>query len=304
MSRRDEFDDPKMSDAINAIFTSLDKKDKVRPRRPLRSMLVIAALAAFLGGVIWYSYPREAAHQELMSVPIIRADIGPFKAAPADPGGMDIPHRESTVFDALRARRAEGDTARVENLLSDVEEPLDRDKLFAGLRTELTIEGRTVHRSAVKEPVSDSASPAAEPVSGADDAPEQDIAAAGQETQLAAQAEDSVPVPAARPGQDVAARQANDITPAAGLEQSARSGTHYVQLASLTSREAAEKAWEGFRREHDVLSALSLRVQAADIAGRGTYYRVQGGPVAESEARRICAAIQSKKPGGCLVINP
>ncbi|MCB1721141.1 MAG: SPOR domain-containing protein [Alphaproteobacteria bacterium] len=34
---------------------------------------------------------------------------------------------------------------------------------------------------------------------------------------------------------------------------------------------------------------------------RGTYYRIQAGPMSRASASDICDSIKAQKPGGCLV---
>lgn len=72
-----------------------------RPRRSLRWVFVILTLAIF-GGILWQAYPRDA--QQAGSdaeVPVIKADNVPVKTLPDDPGGMEIPYQDSTVFEQL-----------------------------------------------------------------------------------------------------------------------------------------------------------------------------------------------------------
>jgi len=241
--------------AAGKIFSAIDRKGRFRRTPPHLSVAIALAMLVLLAAVLWYSYPREAAYQEDAALPLIRAEAGPFREAPADPGGMEIPYRDSTVFETMRGGDKDKNQVRVhnmENLLSDEEEPVDRDRLFAGLKTE---EGERAGAAISTRPKV---------------------------------------IHIERPAEPSAAKKTVPIT-----------GNYYVQLGSLTAPEAAQKHWEAMKASFpDVLGALSLKVEKADLGARGVYYRVQAGPVSESRAREICSVITEKKPGGCLVVRP
>ena len=101
------------------------------------------------------------------------------------------------------------------------------------------------------------------------------------------------------------AEKLNGVEPAAGMSgmASGLQGTHFVQLASVTDAAAAEKEWPKLQGKYTVLSDSAHRVQAADLGERGTFYRIQAGPFAESKAQSICDAIKAQNPGGCLVVR-
>lgn len=268
MSDRDEFEDPAVSGAVRSIFRALDSQGRLRPRGRGLAGGLIAALLVFAGSVMWYSYPRERAVQELEAIPIVRADAGPYKVVPKDPGGMDIPYRNSTVFETLREADA-SDSGKVEHLLPESEKPVARENLFAGLNVKLQAEPPAV-KPAVK--------------------PETEK----QETETAA------------------AAAAAGTEPAAGVETSARADTppdrmeeggFFVQIASVRSEADAQAAWTRMKMEFSALSGLGHRVSRAELGERGTYFRLQAGPVSEARARSLCGTIETKKPGGCLVVR-
>lgn len=285
MQNRDSFDDPESAGIFAGIVRALDVRHHFAARGPLWAGGMVVATAAVLGAVMYYAYPREAAQQELAAAPIIRADAGPLKMAPDDPGGMPIPHRESTVFDAVGG----APERRVESLLPPVEQPLPRAEMFAGFKTELN-DAPAEAEAAADEGIVDVTPRDFDEV--ADYTPP--VAAAPVET---AKAE---PTP-------VQAESAAKTEPAAGLSVAAREpakGTHFVQLASVRDEAAARAEWKKLQATHNVLGPLPLHVQRADLGERGVFFRIQGGPVSEAEAREVCKAVQSKTPGGCLVVKP
>ncbi len=54
----------------------------------------------------------------------MKADTAPIKAAPVSPGGMEVSHQDSTVFDPLQ----KNGNAEVEKLAPTPEEPVDKDQ--------------------------------------------------------------------------------------------------------------------------------------------------------------------------------
>ncbi len=294
MQNKGKFNGPDIAGAIGSIFGVLDRRDRVSTRRrPVWAGAIVLSLVAFLGSVLWYSYPNEVEKREIMAVPIIRADAGPIKIMPNDPGGMDIPYRDSTVFETLHAGR--DDLNNIENLLPDPEEPVSRDQVFAGLRTEIKVEGREVFKEDIAGNVEE---PKArkEPQKIVEDITEPVI--------IAKNTVKVTPVPQEKPVSSVA-EKVSRTEPAAGVQTYERSGYggYFVQLASLRSDAAAQTAWKDLQKSLFVLKSLDHRIKRAELGTRGVYYRVQAGPMDEARAREICVAVEAQRPGGCLVVK-
>ena len=72
----------------------------------------------------------------------------------------------------------------------------------------------------------------------------------------------------------------------------------FLSLAAraLKTEDAAKTEWLKLQRQNsDVLGKLSLSVSRVDLGARGTYYRIQAGPVAdEGKAAQDCAALKSR----------
>src|SRR6185437_11707308 len=87
------------------------------------SIAVVAAASAF-GGVIWYAYHQSAGPGANGVPPLVKAEPGPTKVKPDDPGGQEIPFQDSTVYERLTPT---GDRKPVvEKLLPPPEEPAVR----------------------------------------------------------------------------------------------------------------------------------------------------------------------------------
>ncbi|NND43337.1 MAG: SPOR domain-containing protein, partial [Silicimonas sp.] len=77
-----------------------------------------------------------------------------------------------------------------------------------------------------------------------------------------------------------------------------------VQLISLNSESNAEAAWTRLQQTNpDLLNNLSVQIQPAELP-KGTFYRVQVGPLVEREAAdSLCEALKSRNQD-CLIIAP
>lgn len=281
MQKHDDFDESGRAGALGRVVGALDRDGQIRARKPTFIFLILGMLVALLGALLWYSYPRQSAHMDEMAAPLIRADAGPIKVAPDDPGGMEIPYRGSTLFESMRGGQAGG---KVESLLPPVEAPVDTEKMFAGLNTRL--------ESETPEIIED----VAEPVAAVEDLTETVV----PETQKV----EIVTLPA--PPEKIAVKIAEEVpakTPAP-VASPVSSETHFVQLASIRDQGEAAKAWGALQKEFSgLLDGFSYRALAADIPGKGTYYRIQAGPMDESAARRLCDSIKARKKEGCLVVR-
>ena len=284
-----------------------------------RGFAIVSVVAAvvLLGVIVLGSYPDDEQTAATESVPIVRADAGDYKTTPENPGGMEIPYRDSTVFSG----NTDGGT---ENILADetTEEPVPRSQLFAGLNTEGEQPGGA--------PVADAPDAAAPPATGLGEveatqaelakaapveAPTNDalvkeaIGVPAEEEQsegtaqiAAATIPDVVePEPAVVPE----AKEAAKTEPAAGSTAAAgvSPGGAYVQLASVKSEAGAAGEYKKLQAKYSGLSGLKFRTQEANLGAKGTFYRIQAGPMSKDDAARICNDIKKTTPGGCLVVT-
>ncbi len=305
MTKRDEFDDHEgFQSAFGKIAAAMEhSRTGLRQRGPLLSIMTAAVALFVLFAVFWSTYPRNDGEENTGPVPMIRADASAFKAAPDDPGGMDIPYRDSTVFETLRsANNAQGDS-KVESLLPAPEQPMAREQVFAGFKTDpidSPIDPTTDMALDAEAPVTQN--PVTEDVAAVAPIVEPAPAAVVAETVTPAETK---PVETAKAVTAPDAEKATKIEPAVGnaKDRSSEAGTHYIQLGSVKDRSGAEAEWNKLKKEFPAqLGSLSLRIQDVTIPDRGTFYRIQGGSVAQAKAKEICAAIAAKRSGGCIVV--
>jgi hypothetical protein len=252
-------------------------RNEAAKRGPLYAGAAALMVLAVLGAVIWTSYPRHGAPANPDAVPLIRADAAPYRTRPDDPGGMNIPYRDSTVFNALHGD--DGASAdKVENLMPQPEQPLSREKLIPGFKADAA--PATAAAPAAAAPAVTKLAPA--PVTAPAVAP-----------------------PVAKPVQaaPVVAATAPAVAPAKTAAPVSTSG-YFVQLGSVRAEGEAAGAWKKLQGSFTSLAGLKLHVDKADLGAKGIHYRLRGGPLSQQKAKDICAAVTAAgKPGGCFVVR-
>ncbi len=314
---------------------------------------ILASAFIFGGGAEDGSGPKD--------LPIIKADASQYKAVPDQPGGMDIPNQDSTIFAGLNEGRI-AETPPVQNLLEQ-EEPADQLEAFAEEVEQIIAEEESV--AEVSEQSQDTAEAAPEGVDAAEQTAQAETASMPQPEEIqqvpmtvesvqpkvenfasrtvpaGAAPQKQTPTAALHPpasspetlefvrsvldkkdtkqvlnsgpsgtstaSNDNAARVAA-IAPAAGAAgiagQVINSGNYFVQLASVTTENDAKVGWAKFQNTYNAqLSGVSYRVQEANLGAKGTFFRIQAGPMSKDDADRICNEIKAQKPGGCLVVK-
>lgn len=127
MTYRNEFDDPPRKFAGAGFLAKIG---------PKAAFFIVLIALSFMIGAVWKLYTGSG-NSDINNIPIVRAESNPFKVTPDDPGGMEIRHKDSTLFGSMKKRDGD-ESPRIENLLADDEneEPMPRSQLFAGLNTE------------------------------------------------------------------------------------------------------------------------------------------------------------------------
>lgn len=304
MSRRrtSQYDDPAIDGAAGKIFAALNPMSYMPSNNPAFKFLTIVITLAVFAAIIWYSYPKERRLQNELAIPVIKAENKPFRVKPDDEGGMDVLFGDSTVFDTIASDDKQTER-RIENLLSDEEEPLSRQAIFAGLKTELNTEPQTqTLDSANTETVKEEEKPQVK-AKRIRMIPAQETAPASEKKKEVETNITASPTikPETKPVVKASTPKAEPVkTPPASV----KSGSYYVQLGSLKSETDAKSAWTTYQNKYKgLLPANDYRINKADISGKGIFYRLQAGPFAKDSADNICNTIKNKYKGGCFVIK-
>lgn len=262
-------------------------------RRVLTGLIALAALGGF-AVVVVYSYDRGAQSAGDKVAPVVKAQEGPTRVRPETPGGMTIPNQDKQIYDRLGGQP---DTDKVERLLPPPEPVVTKPPPMPKAEIPASSEPSVAAAPAVPPATNGSTDAAARHAAEAE--PASGGASTAAETPVA---QKPAPKPAPKPAAEQMAKIAKD---AAKSAPAAANGAWRVQIASLRSEDAANRAWTTLRGKHaDLFGKMSMRVVKADIKGKGTYYRVQAGPVSDAAAARSLCTKAKQRKIGCIIVRP
>ncbi len=276
-----------------------------RPRRA-RRILVLVVLIAFVS-VVWYAFSQGQQMGISQVTPVIKADAEPYKVKPDQPGGMEIPHQDKLVYDQIQGG---GDAAnQPEKLVPAPEQPIEpAPKSTTPAPLDLTQIPAT--NDAPITAIDKTTKPAGamdgeKPPESLDLPPAKEVKPVPKVTPQPADHEPIVPANAKKPDgakSEIVKSDAKKPDAAKTDEKpAAATGAHRVQLASLPDKGAAEKALANFKSKFaSDFAGHEFTVRAANIPGKGIFYRVQiGGFSSKESAKAACDTLKSKGQG-CL----
>lgn len=284
----------------------------------LQTVVVVFALCGFFG-LAWYAY-KSGDTVDDKDVELIKVDKTPIKEAPANPGGMEIPNQDKTVYSLIDGNN-KTDKPVVERIMPAPEEPVTpgnqseawmssklKNQNDAGKNSPMM--NAPILKEVDKAPAKTEQFNPGKPkeVASADttQAPVLDTAKAPAETTPApapapAKAQSTAPAPAPQKKEE-ADEEDDDTqdteetrTPApAPAASTANLPKIRVQLAALTSQAEADKVWQQLVRKFpDELGSKQHYVVRVTVKGK-QYYRLQAAPLASSHAaEQLCMTLIS-----------
>ncbi|MDE3060269.1 MAG: SPOR domain-containing protein [Pseudomonadota bacterium] len=271
--------------------------------RWLPMAVVVGTMAGFIG-LAWYAYHAGSEAVKEDDLLVVEADKAPIREKPLNPGGMQFPNQDKTIFDTFSNGAAT--PPKVERVLPPPEEPapagLDTsgtgtwindnlhkhgDKTAAPAKTEAVIapakpieekpKAPEAQKTETKLAANDNPAPAL--------APTAPVPAPAEVKPAAPQADTTVakpkPAPAPAPAKPEAKAAASDK----GVK---------VQLGAYRSEEEARTAWAKMQKQHDELAGHTPLIVKADLGSRGVYYRLRlGGFGSNAEATDFCATLSA-----------
>ncbi len=247
------------------------------------TLLLFLLAVALLGLVVLRAYQARTIEVTLREIPVLQADSRPTRERPVEPGGLQVPHQDSAVFENLDGG---GKEPAVERLLPPPEEPMPKP-VAAVVVEEAKPLLPSMPPSAPAEPAIDLAA-AAPKLTG--------------ETPPGVSEALSAPNEPPRPGAPAA-----DVAMTTQLPVLANPvGGYRVQLGSYRVAGKASEAWrQALVSAPDLLAPVTHFVFQADLgAGKGVFHRLQAGPLpSRDSAESLCRQLKVKKVD-CYVVSP
>jgi hypothetical protein len=317
---RDDRDDLRATPFTEEVFE--DERRREGRGRPFGLVVGVVLGVAIVGGVLWYAF-RGPGTLPLSNgeVQTVKADNAPYKVKPENPGGMQVENQDKLVYDRVSKGAAPN---RVETLLPPPEVPKAPPVKGADGMTETTIAKAPEPKAPPPQPKEPETKPvqmvltetkpaAPKPAAKAEPQKAGAKAEAGADEkalQAMVKAANQPPkaVASAKPATDplaAAVAAATGTAPKPAPAASGASGGGFqVQLAAVSTQEAAQAEWKRVSARHKELAGLTPAIVKADLGDKGTYYRLRAGPLADKAAADgLCSTLAADKIG-CIVIKP
>lgn len=273
------------------------------PKRLITAGIALGAVAAF-GIGIWFAYDQGVKRGASGAPPLIRADQTPTKVAPENPGGMQVPNQDKQIYERLPGNTAQAPAGGTERLLPPPERPSAAPtqpnvaQPNVATSPSVTVPNRSTQTVPNQAPPT---TPATSGVPNRTDAPSATPVqpAPGQPQPVTPPRSAAAPTPAPAQPQSTQppAAAARTVTATPG-------GTAKIQLASLKDQAAATATWNALQRKFPAeLGGLQPSYERVEIADKGTFIRLQAGPLKDrAEAQAACTALAAKNQG-CIVVG-
>lgn len=296
-----------------------------RPRRGLMIAAIVGGLA-LVGGI--GAVAMSLGSNDKAEISLVKADPKPVKVRPENPGGAAAPSKENSVYDTV-SRSASNGAPTQETLVNNAEEPVDlpapddepideaadidkiEDRVPATQEASaaqpdgsVAVEPRKVRTMVVKSdgslvPATSEEAPPAQPAAAVQPAP-----------QVPAEPATQAPV-AAKPETATQPSTENITTgatePAPGADETVAAitpppaGSWAVQVSSQPSEDGANKSMKDISRKYaSVIGDRGANVVKADVAGKGTFWRVRIPAGSREEAINLCGDLKAAG-GSCFV---
>lgn len=322
---------------------------------PIKLRTLAAAVVVIASGlIIFYAYQSiiNATDDTGGTLPIIAADIDPFRMLPDNPGGAEIPNQGSELFKVLSADNADAlalDGIKIENEPENILDAPPTDNQSTGFALPEIPESRTESLYSLIDDLkidNDNNDQSAPPVIKDEDKQElkeklRNAIEQVEQRETVAVVDDAPPViedveknsdavvdtvkiiPLAKPVAPVRQAEIKPKTesasplsveklfeqappPAPTVAPIAVKKYHYIQLASVQNEADARALYARIRNDFpNLVRGLSVSFPKADLGARGTFTRIQIGPLdTQVEAKKRCADYTSSARGGtCLVVS-
>lgn len=275
------------------------------PKKMITAAIALGAVAAF-GIGIWFAYDQGVKRGASGAPPLIRADQGPTKVAPENPGGMQVPNQDKQIYERITGNTNQ-QGPQTERLLPPPERPIAPPAPTAAPsapqpNVAVAPTGNGAANGGVTIPM--------RPTNGV---PNQTTAPSpvpspsvvgSTETKSADQSVETAAEKTAEKGTEKPASTQTAAAPKPAARVASPGGTAKVQLASLKDQAAAQSTWSQLQKKYpDILGDLSPSYERVEIPNKGTFIRLQAGPLKDrAAAQAVCQQLAAKNQG-CIVVG-
>lgn len=305
MQLRDEFDLDDFMDEDEDVGSEGGALYRAR-----HLLVVVLAVGAF-AWLAYYAYHTGTQPQSLDEVPLIEADDTPLREKPEDPGGMEIPHQDKTIYgvwDKDKEPTEEKILPLPEEPVASAEEPTEDEGEASAFtpadrrtaQVEEIIGSRPEEEKSAPETVIAEKAPAPKVVE------EKIVEAKPIEKEVV---EKPVPAPAEEPKAVVEPApkkvevKAKEVVAEKKKTPAPIDLKYRAQLGAFRSKDEANNAWERIRKANaSALKPYNHAVEWVDLKEKGVFYRLQAtGFSGEADVRGLCKKLSTNKQGCMLV---
>jgi cell division protein FtsN len=286
---------------VRVFDASEEEEDVEGSRLPLLIVLALLVLAMF-AGFVWLAYSEGVARGR-SEIPVVAAEAGPARVAPANPGGASAPYKGFKIYE--QPAPPDEDTAQDVSPRTASEAkpaPAPAAPAAAPAVPKVAAATPTPKPAPAAKVEAPPAKPASLPAKMATAAPAPKAAPVAKVPAPEPKAAPSAPLaPATAPPKQLAA---NVPSPQPATETSAPSapGAYVLQIGAYKSQAEADAAWTAYKAKHAALLAgYSPNVVQADLGDKGTWYRLRiAGFSSKDVASALCDRLKADG-GGCFL---
>ena len=294
--------------------------------RVLPPLMLIGAFGGFVALAV-YAYNAGTQSVDEGNLMVVEADKTPLKEKPQDPGGMQFPNQDKTIFETFSGGAKK--PANVERVLPTPEEPMPKeanaskwvnDKLADKKTAPLEQVFGSENADADIAPAQTAQSSQPKVLNVQEELGKQALEmapSAGQSTITApaVEAVDIKPIevqtkPVAVPEKPMATPLPAPVAPIVELKKpvetptpkpiekpKASSGKTLVQLGAYHSEAEAKADFAKLQKKHPALAGKTPTIVRADLGAKGIYYRLR---VATDDGKALCSKLSG---AACMVVK-
>ncbi len=310
-------------------FSDIEEKEKLRHKKNKGIFIGVLGGVVLAGVIGWFLVSPKFGGYDEGQVPVVRRDESPIKVKPSDPGGLDIPNRDKSVYGIIEEGN---DEAVVEKLLPAVEQPIQpapvvaAEDPIADLATKIEAE-QDMLKSAKEAMVEADKIVAAAPVEVVKKTETTVVKETPKpvptitETKSTTVAQETVkaipePLKTVETKPTPVVKEAVETAPTKVVKENVKpaptpvptttvaptKGSWQVQIVSGKNKKAVEDTQTKLYKKHTtILSGVSSEVVKADLGTKGIYYRLMlGSYVSKTDANNLCTKLKAAKES-CFV---